>query len=75
MLDLLMFSETKIDESFPESKFLIKGFSDPICRDRSVHGGSIYCMLETTNLLRFYQQSQYHLNSFSLSLICFSKSG
>ena len=40
-LDLLMFSETKIDESFLESKFLIKGFSDPFCRDRNFHGGSI----------------------------------
>ena len=40
-LDLLMFSETKIDDSFLESKFFIKGFNDPFCRDRNFHWGSI----------------------------------
>ena len=30
---LLMIFETKIDESFPKSQFLIKGFSDPFCID------------------------------------------
>ena len=28
-VDLLMTSKTKIDERFPKSQFLIKGFSDP----------------------------------------------
>ena len=74
-LDLLMFSETKIDDSFLESKFFIKGFSDPFCRIEIFIGEVSYCMLETTHLLRFYHQSQYHLNAFSLTLICFSESG
>ena len=30
-VNLLMISETKIDESFPKRQFLIKGFSDPFC--------------------------------------------
>ena len=40
-VDLLMISETKFDESFPKSQFLIKGFGDPFRIDRNIHGGGI----------------------------------
>ena len=36
-----MLSETKIDDSFPKSQFLIKGFGDPFRVDRNVNGGGI----------------------------------
>ena len=36
-----MISETKIDESFPLSQFMIDGFSMPYLRERNVHGGGI----------------------------------
>ena len=36
-----MISETNINESFPKSQFLIKGFSDPFRIDRNVHGRGI----------------------------------
>ena len=36
-----MLSETKIDDSFPKDKFLIKGFSDPFRTDRNLNGGGI----------------------------------
>ena len=35
-----MISETKIDESFPHSQFMIDGFSMPYCY-RDAHGGAI----------------------------------
>ena len=38
-VDLLIFSETKIDESFPKTTFLIKDFSDPFRIDQNVHEG------------------------------------
>ena len=38
-IDILMISETKIDESFPLSQFMIDGFSMPYRRDRNAHGG------------------------------------
>ena len=38
-LDILMVSETKIDDTFPESQFLIDGFSKPFRLDRSAKGG------------------------------------
>ena len=40
-VDLLMLSETKIDDSFPKGQFLIKGFGDPFRTDRNVNGGGI----------------------------------
>ena len=36
-----MISETKIDESFLKSQFLIKGLSDPFRIDRNIQGGGI----------------------------------
>ena len=38
-VDLMIISETKIDESFPQ--FLIKGFSDPFCIVQNIHCGGI----------------------------------
>ena len=40
-LDILMISETKLDESFPVSQFLIPGFENPIPLDWSSSGGGI----------------------------------
>ena len=40
-LDILVISETKLDESFPVSQFLIPGFENPIRLDRSSSGGGI----------------------------------
>ena len=54
-VDLMMISETKIDESFPKSQFLIKYFSDPFRIDRNIHGEVSYYMPEKTYLLNFYQ--------------------
>ena len=40
-INILIISETKIDESFPLSQFMIDGFSMPYRRDRNAHGGGI----------------------------------
>ena len=40
-IDILLISETKLDESFPLANFLIPGFSPPFRRDRSGTGGGI----------------------------------
>ena len=44
-IDILLISETKIDESFPLSQFMIDGFSMPYRRDRNAHGGGILVYL------------------------------
>ena len=40
-IDILMISETKLDESFPTQEFEIEGFSTPFRLDRNCHGGGI----------------------------------
>ena len=40
-MDILMISETKLDESFPTNQFLIEGFSAPFRFDRNSEGGGI----------------------------------
>ena len=37
-IDILILSETKLDDSFPTSEFLISGFSAPFRKDRNFHG-------------------------------------
>ena len=38
-LDFFMISEAKLDESFPESQFLMDGFTPPYRMDRNTNGG------------------------------------
>ena len=40
-LDILMISETKIDDTFSDSQFLIKGFSVPYRLNRTAKGGGV----------------------------------
>ena len=40
-VDIIMISETKMDDSFPLSQFKIDGFSSPLRLDRNSHGGGI----------------------------------
>ena len=40
-IDLLVVTETKLDESFPTEQFFIEGYSAPYRLDRNKHGGGI----------------------------------
>ena len=40
-VDILLITETKLDNSFPCPQFHIKGYSTPYRRDRNAHGGGI----------------------------------
>ena len=40
-LDILILTETKLDHTFPEKQFLIKGYKKPYRRDRNKHGGGV----------------------------------
>ena len=40
-VDLLIISETEIDESFPLNQFIIEGFSSPFNEDRNSQGGGL----------------------------------
>ena len=40
-IDILMVSETKLDDSFPEGQFLMEGFYSPFRFDHNRNGGGI----------------------------------
>ena len=40
-VDIMMISETKLDNTFPNGQFLIDGFKEPIRLDRNKNGGGI----------------------------------
>ena len=40
-VDILMVSETKIDDTFPTEQFKIEGYSKPFRMDRNRHGGGV----------------------------------
>ena len=40
-IDVLVVTETKIDDSFPTAQFFIDGYSAPYRLDRNRHGGGI----------------------------------
>ena len=40
-IDIMVIRESKLDDSFPSSQFLIDGYAEPFRRDRNVHGGGI----------------------------------
>ena len=40
-IDILMVSETKLDDSFPEAQFLIEAFHSPFRFDRNINGGGV----------------------------------
>ena len=41
-IDVLIFTETKIDASFPNSQFIIDGYSSPFRYDRNRFGGEMF---------------------------------
>ena len=40
-VDILLVSETKIDDTFPDGQFFIEGYKDPIRLDRNKNGGEL----------------------------------
>ena len=55
-VNVLMVSETKIDDSLPIGNFLIYGFSPPYKLDRDSKGGGIILYIREVFLQTLYQQ-------------------
>ena len=55
-IHILMISETKVDDSFPDGQFFLDGFGTPFRLDRNGNGGGI--MLFTRNDI-FYRWQAY----------------
>ena len=41
-IDILMISESKLDDTFPTSQFVIDSFTEPFRLDRTRNGGVVY---------------------------------
>ena len=61
-----MISETKLDESFPVSQFLIPGFKNPICLDRSSSGGGIMSYIREGIPFKLLKSSALSANTEAL---------
>jgi len=62
--DVFLVSETKIDESFPTSQFIIPGFSEPFRLDRNRFGGGLFLYVKEnipSKLLRYEKQYEAFL--------------
>ena len=68
-IDVLMVSETKIDNSFPVGDFFIDGFSTPYRLDRDRTGGGIMLFVREdipSNVLATYEKN--HIENFYVEL-------
>ena len=50
-IDILMITETKLDDSFPASQFSIQGFCTPFRLDRNKNGGRILLYIRSKMIL------------------------
>ena len=61
-IDILMITETKLDDSFPASQFFIQGFCTPFRLDRNKNGGGILLYIRSnitsTKLNRYIIKNQ-----------------
>ena len=80
--DLLMSSETKIDNSFPKGQFLIKDFRDPFRIDKNFRGGGILFYLREDIFVKFLFVGPFPVENFFVEknlwkikwFVCFSLS-
>ena len=58
-VDLLMISETKVDDTFPTEQFKMEGYSKPVRQDRNCHGGGL--MIFSRDDLPCHELKSYEL--------------
>ena len=73
-LDILLISETKLDDSFLSAQLLLHGFSKPYRLDRCSNGGGILLYIRDDIPSRLFQ-IQIKLKVFLLRLISGKRNG
>ena len=60
-IDVLVITETKLDNSFPTLQFLVKGFAEPFRLDRNRNGGGvmIYIRDDILNIMVDFYQNKF----------------
>ena len=67
-IDVLLISETKIDDSFPKGQFLIDGFSAPYRLDRNYQGGGLMLFVREDILSNLLTSEEKPIESFYVEL-------
>ena len=67
-IDILLFSETKIDDSFPISQFIITGFSPLYKLDRSCHGVGLILLVRKDIPSNLLAMDEEPIESFYIEL-------
>ena len=67
-IDVLMISETKLDESFPISQFMINGFSAPFLLDRNDKDGGIILYIRDDIPSRLVSTESTQVEGFFLEI-------
>ena len=49
-IDILLISETKLDDTFPLSQFILEGFTPPYRLNRTEHGGGLMLFIREDNI-------------------------
>ena len=68
-IDLLLISETKLDDSFPTAQFQMKGFSVPYRYDRNGKGGGLLLYIcEDIQSKLLISKSKYNIETLSVAV-------
>ena len=63
-MDILVLTETKLDDSFPNSQFLVDGFSEPFRIDRNRSGGGVMIYIRDDIPSKLLTKHFFHNESF-----------
>ena len=67
-IDILMISETKVDDSFPNGQFLLDGFGTPFRLDRNRNGESIMLFIRNDIPAKVISTDDRPIESFYVEL-------
>ena len=74
-VDILLISETKINETFPTAQFLIPGYTTPYRADRTINGGGIllYVREDIPSKIVYNQEILPNIECFFVEINLFKK--
>ena len=67
VLDILMITETELDDSFPEQQFHIEGYNIPFRLDQNRHGGEL--LLHVRNNINAVFVKSYVFEAFFIEIV------
>ena len=67
-VNVMVISETKLDDSFPESQFKIPGYSSPFRLDRDQNGGGIMVFFREDMTVKFLWFEDKHIEALFIEL-------